>query len=366
MIDIIVIGAGIIGSTLFYELTKQVKNVHLFEKNKEAGLEVTGHNSAIVHSGIDPLSNTLKAKYNLMGQDMYEDYAKELETPFKRVGAFVVAKNIEECKHLDLLEERAKERRVPVTRYSSQEALVIEPNLNPNILSALEMPTTAIIDPTHLSSQAVKKGVNHGGASHFEEMILAIEPKPHYFEIKTTKGIYQARVVVNCAGLYADKIEALVGEPSFTLRYRKGEYIVLALQDRPVTNRIIYPVPSILGKGVLYIPTISGKSLVGPNAIDVDDFLPLPILDESVEDIKEKMDQLVSNIPYELEIDRFVGFRPRVDKDDFVISEHPEVAYFFTLAGIESPGIASAPAIARDITNTMILPGLYSRLHGLK
>lgn len=366
MIDIIVIGAGIIGSTVFYELTKQVKNVHLFEKNKEAGLEVTGHNSAIVHSGIDPLSNTLKAKYNLMGQSMYEEYANELETPFKRVGAFVVAKNIEECRHLDLLEERAKERHIQVTRYSNQEALAIEPNLNPTIVSVLEMPTTAIIDPIHLSSQAVKKGVNHGGTAHFDEMITEIAPKPHYFEIKTTKGMYQARVIVNCAGLYADKIEALVGEPSFTLRYRKGEYIVLSLQDRPITKRVIYPVPSLLGKGVLYVPTISGKALVGPNAVDVDDFFPQPILDESVEDIKMKMDQLVSNIPYELEIDRFVGFRPRVDKDDFVIQEHPEVAYFFTLAGIESPGIASAPAIARDISHTMILPGLYSRLHGFK
>ena len=362
MIDIIVIGAGIIGSTVFYELTKQTKKVHLFEKNKEAGLEVTGHNSAIVHSGIDPHSNTLKAKYNLMGQAMYEEYAKELETPFKRVGAFVVAKDIEECKHLDLLEERAKERNVRVVRYSNQEALSIEPNLNPNIVSVLDMPTTAIVDPIHLSSQAIKKGVINGGEVHFEEMIISIEPKQQYFEIMTNKGSYQARVVVNCAGLYADKIEALVGEATFTLRYRKGEYIVLSPQVPPVADRIIYPVPSPLGKGVLYVPTVSGKALVGPNAIDVDDFITRPILDVNVEDMKNKMNQLLSNIPYELEVDRFVGFRPRVDNDDFVIHEHPKVPYFFTLAGIESPGIASAPAIARDITNTMILPGLKSRL----
>jgi glycerol-3-phosphate dehydrogenase len=364
MIDIIVIGAGIIGSTVFYELTKQVKSVHLFEKNKEAGLEVSGHNSAIVHSGIDPHSNTLKAKYNLMGQAMYEDYARELETPFKRVGAFVVAKDIEECKHLDLLEERAKQRHVHVVRYSNQEALSLEPNLNPNIVSVLEMPTTAIVDPTHLSSQAVKKGVINGGEAHFEEMILSIEPKLQYFEVETNKGTYQARVIVNCAGLYADKMEALVGDATFTLRYRKGEYIVLSPQVPPVSSRIIYPVPSPLGKGVLYVPTISGRALVGPNAVDVDDFNPHPILDVSVDDMKLKMNQLISNVPYELEIDRFVGFRPRVDNDDFVIHEHPNVPYFFTLAGIESPGIASAPAIAKDITNTMILPGLTSRLQG--
>lgn len=361
MIDIIVIGAGIIGSTVFYECTKQSRNVHLFEKNHKPGLEVSGHNSAIVHSGVDPLSNTLKAKYNLMGQAMYEDYAKELETPFKRIGAFVVAKNEEECKHLDVLEQRAKERSIPVIRYSVHEALVLEPNLNPNVIAVLDMPTTAIVDPTHLASQAVNKGVEHGGTVHFEETIVSIQPRGDHFEVTTTKGIYQTKVVVNCAGLYADKIEALLGEPTFNLEYRKGEYLVLSENLPLVSSRIIYPVPSPLGKGVLYVPTISGRSLVGPNAVDVESFIPQPIQDEAIEDMKVKMNHLLSNIPYEKEVERFVGFRPRVNQDDFIIQEHPHVPNFFTLAGIESPGIASAPAIAKDVTTTMILPALANR-----
>lgn len=361
MIDIIVIGAGIIGSTVFYELTKQVKNVHIFEKNKQAGLEVSGHNSAIVHSGVDPIPNTLKAKYNLMGQAMYEEYAKELETPFKRIGAFVVAKNDEECKHLDILVERAKLRNIPVKRYDVHDALMLEPNLNSNIKEVLDMPTTAIVDPTHLSAQAVKKGVSLGGQAHFEEHVIAIHERLSHFEVITNFGMYQCKVVVNCGGLYADKIEALVGEPTFSLEYRKGEYIVLSEKAPQTSKRIIYPVPSPLGKGVLYVPTISGRSLVGPNAVDVDDFTPRPILDESVHDMKNKMNQLLDNIAYEYEIDRFVGFRPRVETDDFVIHEHPHVPYFFTLAGIESPGIASAPAIAKDISTTMLLPALKAR-----
>jgi glycerol-3-phosphate dehydrogenase len=361
MIDIIVIGAGIIGSTVFYELSKQVKNVHIFEKNKAAGLDVTGHNSAIVHSGVDPIPNTLKAKYNLMGQAMYEEYAKELETPFKRIGAFVVAKNDEECKHLDVLVERAKTRNIPVVLYDVHEALMLEPNLNPSIKQVLDMPTTAIVDPTHLASQAVTKGVNLGGYAHFEEHVISINERASHFEVITNLGMYQCKILVNCGGLYADKIEALLGEPTFNLEYRKGEYIVLS-EDAPKTSkRIIYPVPSPLGKGVLYVPTISGRSLVGPNAVDVDDFIPRPILDESVHDMKLKMNQLLDNIAYEYEIDRFVGFRPRVEADDFVIHEHPQVPYFFTLAGIESPGIASAPAIAKDVSTTMILPALKVR-----
>jgi glycerol-3-phosphate dehydrogenase len=361
MIDIIVIGAGIIGSTVFYELTKQVKNVHIFEKNKEAGLEVSGHNSAIVHCGVDPISNTLKAKYNLMGQAMYEEYAKELETPFKRIGAFVVAKNDEECKHIDELVERAHQRNIPVTRYGVHDALMLEPNLNTNIKEVLDMPTTAIVDPTHLASQAIKKGVQLGGNAHFEEHVIEISQRSNYFEIVTNLGVYQSKVVVNCGGLYADKIEAMVGEPTFNLEYRKGEYLVLSSDAPKTASRIIYPVPSPLGKGVLYVPTISGRSLVGPNAVDVDDFITRPILDESVADMKIKMNQLLDNIAYEYEIDRFVGFRPRVEADDFVIHEHPDVPYFFTLAGIESPGIASAPAIAKDVSTTMIIPALKAR-----
>lgn len=173
MIDIIVIGAGIIGSTVFYELTKQVPHVHLFEKQASAGLDITGHNSAIVHSGVDPLPNTLKAKYNVMGQAMYEAYAQELETPFKRIGAFEVAKNQSECAHLDELEERALTRKIFVQRFDKDEALLREPNLNPNIVSVLDMPTTAIVDPTHLSSQAIKKGIEKGGIAHFSEAIVS-------------------------------------------------------------------------------------------------------------------------------------------------------------------------------------------------
>ena len=361
MINIIVIGAGIIGSTVFYELTKQVPHVHLFEKQASAGLDVTGHNSAIVHSGVDPLPNTLKAKYNVMGQAMYEAYAQELETPFKRIGAFVVAKNQSECVHLDELEERALTRKIFVQRLDKDEALLREPNLNHNIVSVLDMPTTAIVDPTHLSSQAVKKGIEKGGIAHFSEAIVSIEPKESHFEVTTTHGVYQSKIVVNCGGLYADKIEALVGEPTFQLRYRKGEYLVLSSDAPQASSRIIYPVPSPLGKGVLYVPTISGKCLVGPNAVDVDSFVPEPILDTSIKDMKKKMNQLLSNIAYEFEVDRFVGFRPRVDEGDFIIHEHPDVPFFFTFAGIESPGIASAPAIARDVTTTMILPALNSR-----
>lgn len=361
MINIIVIGAGIIGSTVFYELTKQISNVHIFEKQPTAGLDITGHNSAIVHSGVDPLPHTLKAKYNVMGQAIFEQFAQELETPFKRIGAFVVAKSEAECVHLDELEARAKVRNIPVSRLNREQALALEPHLNPNIVSVLDMPTTAIIDPTHLSSQAVKKGVELGGTAHFNEVVKSIHVHPHYFEVTTNQRVVHARIIINCSGLYAQHIESLVGEPTFQLKYRKGEYMVLAHDAPPASSRVIYPVPSPLGKGVLYVPTVSGCTLVGPNAVEVEDFIPKPILDTSMEDIKLKMNQLLTNVPYEYEIDRFVGFRPRVDDDDFVIQEHPHVACFFTVAGIESPGIASAPAIAKDVVTTLILPALQLR-----
>lgn len=361
MINVIVIGAGIIGSTVFYELTKQISNVHIIEKQPKAGLDVTGHNSAIVHSGVDPLPHTLKAKYNVMGQAIFEQFARELETPFKRIGGFVVAKTAEECDRLDELENRAKVRNITVSRLKREQALLLEPNLNPHIVEVLDMPTTAIIDPTHLSAQAVKKGVEYGGVAHFNEVVESIEVKSHYFEVYTNIRVYHAKIIINCGGLYAQHLESLVGEPTFQLKYRKGEYMVLAHDAPPASSRVIYPVPSSFGKGVLYVPTLSGQSLVGPNAVEVDDITIKPVLDTSVDEIKFKMNQLLTHVAYEYEIDRFVGFRPRVDEDDFVIQEHPEVAFFFTIAGIESPGIASAPAIAKDVVTTLILPALHLR-----
>lgn len=360
MYDIIIIGAGIIGSTLFYELTKQSIRVCILEKNHQAGLEVTGHNSAIIHNGIDPADGSLKAKYNLLASPIYAAYCQELETPYKQIGAYVVAKHPDELKHLDELYLRALKRHVLVRLLSREEALINEPYLSDNVVGVLDMPTTAIIQPTHLSQQAIKKGIQKGGVTEFNTKVVSIMQKKDYFEVHTSKGIYQSKLVVNASGLSASEVEQMVSKPSFTLRYRRGEYLVLSNLASYISTRIFYPVPSPLGKGVLFVPTIDGKFLIGPNAVEVETRNEDIVTEDGIQEVKDKIKYMMKDIPLNYEIERFSGLRPRVDSDDFILSESPYIKNFFNFAGIESPGISSAPAIAQDMVKTVLIPKLRS------
>jgi glycerol-3-phosphate dehydrogenase len=363
MYDIIIIGAGIIGSTLFYELSKQSVQVCIVEKNNQAGLEVTNHNSAIIHNGIDPADGSLKAKYNLLAAPIYAAYCQELETPYKQIGAYVVAKHQDELKHLNELYRIALRRHVPARLLSREEALINEPYLSDNVVGVLDMPTTAIIQPTHLSQQAIHKGIQNGGVAEFNTKVINIIKKNDYFEVYTPNGIFQSKLVVNASGLFASEIEQMVSKPSFTLRYRRGEYLVLSSLASYISSRIFYPVPSPLGKGVLFVPTIEGKFLIGPNAVEVETRSEDVVTEAGIQEVKDKIKYMMKDIPLNYEIERFSGLRPRVDSDDFILSESPYTKHFFNFVGIESPGISSAPAIAQDMVKTVLIPTLRSVEH---
>jgi glycerol-3-phosphate dehydrogenase len=354
MVDVIVIGAGIIGSTVVYELSKYDKKIMVIDKEKAAGLAVSGHNSAIVHNASDPKPNTLKAKYNVMGSKMYEAYAKELETPYKQIGAFIVARSAEDVTHIDELVENAKNRDIFVERLSKEQAIKLEPNLSDDIVQVLNMPTTAIIDPTHLSVQAIKKAKVNGVDVHFDESVQSINKTEYGFDVKTNKGVYQAKAIINAAGLYAPHIEQMVSAPTFALTMIRGDYIELSEKAKGIVSRVLYPVPTAAGKGVLVVPMTNHHVLVGPTAITVFDPVDDQPTKEGLEQVKEKVKEMIKHVPYEHEVKRFGGIRPKEVKNDFIIEENKHVPYFFSLAGIDSPGISSAPAIATDFVHRIL------------
>mgnify|MGYP001066644083 CR=1 FL=1 len=354
MLDIIVIGAGIIGSTVAYELSKYDKEVLVLEKNENAGMGVTGHNSAIVHSGVDPKDDTLKEKYNLMGSRMYEAYCKELGTPFHRIGAFIIAKNKEDSVHIDELIENGKKRNVFVERLTPEQAKKLEPNLPDDVYDVLDMPTTAIVDPMDIARKAIQKAQQNHVKVHYNEQVQAIRQIDGGFELMTDKNTYQTKAIVNAAGLYAPHIEQMVSKPTFSLVMRRGDYIVLGKEAMNIASRVLYPVPSALGKGVLIVPTVHDTVLVGPTAIEVDDPEDDAVTEEGIAEIKEKITSVIKSVPYEHEIGRLSGIRPKEKEDDFIIEESKHVPFFFNLAGIDSPGIASAPAIATDFVHRIL------------
>lgn len=359
MKDVIIIGAGIIGSTIAYELSKTNANVLVIEKLEGPGLDVTGHNSAVVHAGVDPKEGTLKNKFNLLGTKMYEEYAKELETPYQQIGAYVIATSDADSTHIDTLIENGRKRGVFVERLSKDEAFKREPNLPKNTYEVLSMPTTAVIDPTHLASQAIKKANEKGVSVKLNEEVIAIDKQDDgTFKVTTDKGEYNSKTVVNAAGLYAPHIEQMVSEPTFKLNYIRGDYIILGKEARGMSNGALYPAPSNMGKGVLVIPQVDNRVLIGPTAFTVTSLDDTEIEEADINVIKEKIVMVANHIPYEHQVGTMSGIRPKEEHDDFILSESPHVEFFFNLAGMDSPGISSAPAIADEFVNQILVPRL--------
>jgi len=355
-VDVTIIGAGIIGSFIAHRLSKKECSVLVLEKNADVADGATMANSAIVHSGHDPKPGTLKAKLNVRGNRMYPDICKELGVSFLPVSAFVVATDTYEQETLQGLYDQALEREIPARMLSGEEARELEPNLSDLVIEALELPTTGIIYPWEVAIALMEEAVLNGTQLHLEETVTGIEKKEDEFLVTTDKSSYLSRYVINAAGIYADEIYHMLlksmgkeTEDSFAITPRRGEYYVLDKMKQPHVSRVIYPVPGPMGKGVLVVPTTHGNVLLGPNAEEIEDKSGNNTTSDALAFVKKNVSKTVKNIPFDKVIRTFAGLRPTPNTGDFLIEEVKEAAGFVNVAGIESPGLASAPAIAEYV-----------------
>ncbi len=373
MYDIIVIGAGITGSFIAHELSKKKCSVLVLDKEADIADGASMANSAIVHAGYDPKPGTLKARLNVRGNRMYPDICRELGETFIRSSAFVVATDEDESRILDKLASQASDRDIEYNDLDGDTARSMEPNLSKNVIRVLEFPTTGIIYPWNIAIALMEEAVLNGVELKLNEEVTDIdylgqeisegsEPAGDapLFRITTDKGTYEADRVINAAGVYADRIYgmALKGEPDFHIRPRRGEYYVLDEMKKPVVSRVIYPVPGPNGKGVLVVPTIHNNVLIGPNSLPIDDKEANCNTSDALADVKVRASKTVDNIPFDKVIRTFAGLRPSGDTGDFVIEGSKKLPGFINVACIESPGLASAPAIAEYVL-TEILNGAY-------
>lgn len=352
MYDVVIIGAGINGGLLAQRLSKYDLKIALLEKENDVANEATAANSAIIHSGHDPKSGTLKAKLNVRGNHLWEDLCHELKVDFIRNGAFVVAVNEDERVRLKELYHQAQERGVPSRILSRAEAIALEPNLSDHVVEALDLPSTGIVSPWEVAIAAVEDAMNHGVHLVLNQKVVSIEKKAGYFNINTIKSVFQTRVVINAAGVYSDEIYAMVSDQThYRITPRRGEYYVLDRAVKPVVSRTIYPLPSDKGKGVLVVPTIHDNILIGPNSDIITDKEGKDNTLEALNYIKEQVAKTVKNIPMHTIIRTYVGLRPSHLEYDFVIEEAKDVPHFINLIGVDSPGLAAAPAIAEYVEN---------------
>ncbi len=354
MYDVAIIGSGVIGNSIFRELTKYNLKVVVLEKEKDVSMGTSKANSAIVHAGYDPKEGTLMAKYNVAGNEMFEDLCKELSVPFKRNGSLIIAFNDEDMKTVQALYENGTKIGVKDLQILSKEqVLEKEPNLNQEIFGALYAPTGGIVGPFEYTIALAENAVANGGEIKLEKEVVAIE-KNDTFKITTKDGeIIESKFVINAAGLYADKIHNLVCKESFKIVPRSGEYFVMDKTQGNVVSHTIFQCPSKLGKGVLVTPTVHGNLLVGLDARDIEDKDDVGTLAEGLNEVRDASMRTTNKVNFREIIRSFAGLRANPDTGDFIVEENDEVKGFIDVAGMKSPGLSSAPAIALDVVEIL-------------
>lgn len=357
MYDVVIIGAGSTGAFIARELSKYKINVLVIEKNNDVGFETSMANSAIIHSGYDPKPGTLKAKLNVRGNSLYDEICKDLDVEFKRIGSLTLAFNDEQISILQQLKERAKANNVNVKIIDDKEEIIkLEPNINPNVKAVLFAETAGIIDPFNLVVHAFENACDNGVKLALNEEVKSIIIKDNIYHISTNKRLYTTKIVINAAGLYADNIANMIEQIDFNIVPRKGQYYVLDHFKDGYINHVLFPLPSAKGKGVLVSPTTSGNYIIGPSSelVSLKDDISTDSL--TLKQVKENALLLVDNIPMNESIRVFAGLRATPSTHDFVINHSKKYKSFINVAGIESPGLASAPAIGEYVVNELVKP----------
>jgi glycerol-3-phosphate dehydrogenase len=359
--DVIIVGGGVIGCLTARALSRYELKVLLIEKNSDIGMGASSANSAIVHAGHDPLPGTLKAEMNTLANPMWDQLAAELGIPFKRSGAYIVAID-EPLACLDALKERARKNGVSAEVISAEEMKKREPRINPKVSGALYTPTGAMVDPFAACiaplENAMLNGVDVLTETAFQDFIIETGTIKG---IRTSKGEFACRWVINAAGVYADEVMHKAGvRPEFKITPRRGEYYILDKSEIQIDN-ILFPVPNENSKGILVLGSTHGNTLVGPNSNLIPERENTAVTQEGMNEIWNNAQKLIPSITPRSVIATFAGLRAtgnapsqHVDySHDFIIETATEVKGLLNLAGIESPGLTAAPAIAQRVVELL-------------
>ena len=349
MYDVLIIGAGISGATVARELSKYELNIAVLEKNNDVADETTKANSGIVHGGYDCKPNSLMAKYNVLGNQMYEEICKELHVAFKKNGSLVIAFNETELNHLKELYKRGKENGVKKLELLNKEEIKkIEKNISDDVIAALYCEDAGIVGPWEFTEALIDNSIENGVKVYLETMVTGIKKEEDMFIINTNNGEFKSKLVVNCAGVNADLIHNLIAPKSYTILPRSGEYYVLDKKEGERVKHTVFQCPSEHGKGVLVAPTVHGNLLVGPDSVEMENRDDLSTSTKRLESIRTQGSRSIKNIDFRENIRNFSGMRSENDREDFIVEES-SVAGFYDIGGIKSPGLSSAPAIALDM-----------------
>ncbi|MBR4761441.1 MAG: NAD(P)/FAD-dependent oxidoreductase [Clostridia bacterium] len=353
--DVVLVVAGVIGGMTARELTKYNLSVCIIEKGNDVAVGASKANSGIVHGGYDPQPGTLKAKLNVDGVEKLFSTAKELNVPHKRNGSFICAFGEKEDETVKMLYERGIKNGVEKMKIlSGDEARSIEPELSSEITSVLSVPTAGIICPYELTIAAVGNAMDNGAKLKLNFETVSIAKKDGVFEIASSAGeVVKAKYIVNCAGCYSDKISAMIGDNSFEIIPRAGEYLLLDKTEGTRVNHTVFQVPTKAGKGILVTPTVDGNLLTGPTSVAVDSPEGTKTTQSGIDTVIKLASKSVPTVAFRSVITSFCGVRASQSGGDFIIGASACDKDFINVAAIDSPGLTSCVSIAEYVVNIL-------------
>ena len=350
MRDIIVIGAGVVGCSIARELSKYNLDVLVVEKNSDVSEGISKGNSGIVHAGYNEKIGTLKAKLNIEGNKIFDDLSRDLQFPFKRNGAFILAFSDEEMKTLESLKENGEKLGVEgLEILTREEALNIEPNLNKEIVGVLNVKTSGIVSPYEMTIALAENAAENGVEFKLNSKVTSIEKISEGYKVTlNNKELVSGKIIINASGLEGAFLNNLVSMSKREINPVKGEYCLFDKVAGAMINKTLFQVPSKLSKGVLVTPTAEGNLLVGPNAVEGK---TLETSREGIDEILDKSKKSLEELPVARILNTFSGIRPKTKGGDFIIEEVEDAKNFINVIGIDSPGLTAAPAIGVYVVN---------------
>jgi len=356
--DVIIIGGGVTGCCIARTLSKYDLNICLLEKEAEIAVGTTKANSGVIHAGYASPRDYIKRHLCIGGNKMYTQAAEELNFPFKRIGSFVVALEDNQIKQLEEERKKGTEDGVPGLEVILDKKKIkqMEPNLTDEVVGVLHAPSAGLASPYELTFALAENAVMNGAKFFRNHEVVKIKHQDYVFTVRTFAGEFQGRNLINASGLYAARISRMLGLDYFSIMPRKGEYILF---DRNAIqlNKILFPIPTKVSKGILVCPTLHGNTFIGPNAQNITDQENISTTTAGLKEILEGGMKLVPNIPARSSIRNFAGLRAVPDTYDFII-DNTDVYGFINVAGILSPGLTATFAIAEKVVEFLELLGI--------
>ncbi len=362
--EAVVIGAGAVGCAIARELSKYNIDVIVVDKNEDVGGDASKSNSAIIHTGYDAAPDTLESRLVVAANPMYDEIVKDLDVPFKRIGAILPAITDEQFEQLPAIKEKAFRNHVYDVEFKSgEELLKMEPNLNPEVKGGLYIPRESLIDPFILVQALAENAYANGVQFMLNAKVTDIKTEDGKIKsVVTTKGEIETKYVINSAGLYCDEIAEMVGKADYKVVARKGQFYILDKNTSCQVEKIVLPIPTKVTKGKLMCPTIHGNMLVGPTAEDQDSKTDKSTSTEGLASVAADVRNLIPNVNLRDTITQYSGLRANRNPEGLHVDMYDDLQGYINLSGVRSTGLTLSVSMGKYVVEQMIASGANLKL----